>query len=109
MRHILVGEDGVVLRSDVVRQVVVQDETEKTVEEGEIDLLVDLGQDSLHHDVALALARLPDVGQVVDALAPLVDEKRGRLGVCGLDPCWEETALVRLKEQELVKILQCKN
>ena len=87
----------------------IEDQTKQTVQQRQIDLLVDLGQDSLHHDVALALARLPDVRQVVDALTPLVDEKRGRLRVCGLDPRWEETTLIGLEEQELIKILRCKS
>jgi len=33
-------------------------------------------------------------------LAPLVREKRGRLGIRGLDPVGEETALVGLKPRE---------
>ena len=65
---------------------------QETVEQREIDLLVDLREGRLHHDV---LARLPDVGQVVDTLTPFVDEKRGRLSVGRFDPGREETTLVR--------------
>ena len=71
----------VVLRRNIVRQVVVQNQTQQTVEQREVDLLVHLRENRLHEHVALALARLPDIGQVVDALAPLVHEQRGRLGV----------------------------
>ena len=39
----LVGQDSVVLRRDIVREVVVEDETQQTVEERKINLLVDLG------------------------------------------------------------------
>ena len=90
----------VVLRSDVVRQVVVEDETKKTIEQSQIDLLVHLREDGLHHYIALSLARLPNVGQVVDTLTPFVDEKRGRLSVGRFDPGREETTLVRPKERE---------
>ena len=100
----------------------VKDKSQETVEQREINLLVDFREDRLHHDVALALARLPDVRQVVDALAPLVHEKRRRLGISGLDPSREETTFVRsvievrkdtitnersclLEEQELVQVL----
>ena len=84
----------------------IKDKPQQTVEQREIDLLVDLRQHGFHHDVTLALARLPDVRQVVDPLTPLVDEERRRLSVCGLDPGREEASLVRLEEEELVEILQ---
>lgn len=61
VRHILVGEDGVVLRGDVVGQVVVEDESKQPVEERKIHLLVNLGEDGLHHDVRLSVGGLPDV------------------------------------------------
>ena len=83
----------------------VHDQTKQTVKKCQVNLLVDFREDGLHHDIALALARFPDVGQVVDALAPLVDEKRRRLRISWLDPGREETALVGLEEQELVKVL----
>ena len=77
----LVRQDRVVLCCDVVGQVVVQDKPEKTVEERQINLLVDFGQYSLYHDNAFAIARFPYVVQIVDALALFVDEKRRGLGV----------------------------
>ena len=76
---------------------------QETVEQREINLLVDLREDRLHHGGALALARLPHIGQVVDTLTPLTDEK---LRVSGLDPCGEQAALVRLEEQKLVDVLE---
>ena len=84
----------------------VKDKPQETVEQREINLLVDFREDRLHHDVALALARLPDIGQVVDTLTPLVDEKRRWLRVGGLDPRGEQTTLVGLEEQELVEVLE---
>jgi len=50
----------------------------------------------LYADDALAVARVPDVSQVVDAEAPLVDEQRRRLRVGRLDPVGQQVALVRL-------------
>ena len=84
----------------------IRDKPQQTVKQREIDLLVDLREDRLHQDVALALARLPDIGQVVDTLTPLVDEKRRWLRVGGLDPRGEQTTLVSLEEQELVEVLE---
>ena len=113
---------SVVLRGDIVRQVVVHDEANQTVEERQVNLLVHLRQDGFHHDVALSFTGLPNVGQVVDALAPLVDQERRRLGILQerkplsgsyrhsiayrrFDPGREEPTLVGLEEQELVEIL----
>lgn len=104
MRHILVRQDRVVLGRNVVGQVVVEDESKQSVEERDVNLLVDLRQDRFHHDVGLTVARLPDIGEVVDSLGHLVDEEGRGLGVGGLDPGGEETSLVGLEEQELVEI-----
>ena len=48
------------------------------------------------YDLALAVARLLDVLQVVDALTPLIGQQWGRLAVAWLDPRWEESPLVSL-------------
>ena len=65
--HVFVVNDDVVLGRHVVGDVVVYDESKETVEEGEVNLLVHLVEARLHHDVALALTRVPDVLEVVDA------------------------------------------
>jgi len=74
------------------------------VERCEIDLLVDLRQNRLHEHVTFAFARLPNICEVVDALTPLVYEKRRWLGVGRFDPGWEQTTLVCLEEQELIEV-----
>lgn len=104
VRHVLVGEDRVVLGGDVVGQVVVEDEPQEPIEQRQVHLFVDLGEDRLHHDVGLAVGRLPDVGQVVDALGHLVDEQGRGLGVGRLDPRGEEPALVGFEEEELIEV-----
>lgn len=83
----------------------IQNQAQQPIEQRKIDLLIDLGQDGLHHNIAFSLARLPDFIQVVDTLAPFVHEQWGWFGVGRLDPCWEQTTLVGLEEQELVEIL----
>lgn len=62
---------GIVLRCDVVRQIVVKNEAKKTVQQGQINLLVHLRKHSFHQDITFPFACFPDVSQVVDALAPL--------------------------------------
>ena len=84
----------------------VQNESQQTIEECKVDLLIHLGQNCLHHDNAFAFACPPDISQVVDTLTPLVDEKRRWLRVGGLDPRGEQTTLVSLEEQELVEVLE---
>lgn len=92
------------MTTTATHEVVVHDEAQEAVEQREVDLLVDLAELRLHEDVALALARLPHVVQVVDALAPLVHEQRRRLGVGRLDPRREQATLVGLEVQELVEV-----
>jgi len=61
----------VVLSGDVVGQVVIQNQAKQSIEKGQIDLFIDLRKNGLHKHVAFALASLPDIGQIIDALAPL--------------------------------------
>ena len=104
MGHVLVRDDHVVLRRDVIRDVVVDDEAEQAVEHGEVNLLKHLLEFGLEHDDALAVVGVPHVGEVVDTLAPLVHQQRRRLSVCGLDPVGEQMPLVGLVPDVLVKV-----
>lgn len=92
------------LSLQAAHQVVVHDQTKQAVKQSQVDLLEDLGELRLHHDVALALARLPHLVQVVDALAPLVGEQRRRFRVGRFDPRGEQTPLVGLEVEELVEV-----
>jgi len=100
MRHVLVRKGRVVLGRDVIRQVVVHDQSQQPIEQGQVDLLVDLGQDGLHHDDTFALTRLPDVAQVVDPLTPLVDQERRDFRITRLDPAGEQVSLIGLVPEE---------
>ena len=86
----------------------VQNETQETVEEREIDLLVDLRQNRLHHDIAFAFARLPDICEVIDTLTPLIHKEWRGFSVGRLDPGREEATLISLEEQELIEVLKGK-
>ncbi len=98
MCPVLVCEDSVVLRSDVIGQIVVQNETKQLVKQRQINLLVSLREDGFRHNIIFSFTCLPDVGQVVDALAPLVSQKGWWLHICGLDPCREKDSFVCFKE-----------
>lgn len=75
-----------------------------TVQQGQVHLLVNARQGRVHKDIALSLASLPDIGQVVDTLAPLVDKQGRGLRVRRLDPCREQVTLVSFVPQELVEV-----
>ena len=62
---------SVVLRSDIVSQIVVQNEAEETIQQRQIDLLVHFGKHCFHQNIALSFTRLPYISQVVYPLAPL--------------------------------------
>ena len=66
-----VGQDGIVLGSNVIRKIVVKNKAEKSIEQRQIDLFVYLREHSFHENVTFALACFPNVGQVVDTLTPL--------------------------------------
>mmetsp|Transcript_2955 Transcript_2955/g.8791 ORF Transcript_2955/g.8791 Transcript_2955/m.8791 type:complete len:467 (+) Transcript_2955:3703-5103(+) len=104
MGHILEGDDNVVLGRHVVSDVVIDDQPQQPVEKREVDLLVYLLEVRLHHDYALAVGRVPNILQIVDALAPLVDEQRRRLRVCRLHPVGEEVPLVGLVPEVLIQV-----
>ena len=63
----LVVDDDVVFGGHVISNVVVHNEPEQPVEEGQINLLVDLLIPRLQHHVTLSLTGVPHVVQVVDA------------------------------------------
>lgn len=63
----LVIDDDVVLGGHVIRNVVVDNEAKKTIEQRQVDLLVHLLKTRLHHNIALSLRRVPNVLQVIDA------------------------------------------
>ena len=73
MVHIFVGDDHVVLASHVVRDVVVHNESEESVKQGKVHLLIDFLVLGLEQDHAFAVAGVPYVLEVIDALAPFVD------------------------------------
>ena len=63
MIHVLIVDHHVVLSSHVISNVMIHDETEESVKQGQINLLIELLECALHHDVTLTIARLPDVLQ----------------------------------------------
>ncbi|CAN8015573.1 unnamed protein product, partial [Ixodes persulcatus] len=107
--HVLQGkiDDDVVLGSHVVGNVVVHNETQQSVQQRQIDLLIHLLKARLEHHVALPFRSVPHVLQVgrrPRTLAPLVHEQGWGLGVGRLDPRWEEAPLVRLVPQVLIQV-----
>ena len=92
--HVLVRDDHVVLGGDVVGDVVVHDKPHQAVEHGEVHLLKHALKLGLQHHHARPIRGVPNVRQVVYALAPLVHQQRRRLGVRGLDPVREQVPLV---------------
>jgi hypothetical protein len=65
------GPTGVVLGCHVVSEIVIQDKMKEAIQECEVNLLVDLGENGLHKHIAFALTGFPAVHQVVYALTPL--------------------------------------
>mmetsp|Transcript_70723 Transcript_70723/g.165865 ORF Transcript_70723/g.165865 Transcript_70723/m.165865 type:complete len:432 (+) Transcript_70723:3649-4944(+) len=102
--HVLVIDHNVVLRSHVVRNVVINDKAEQAIQQRQVDLLRNVFKLALQHHHALTIRGVPDVRQVVDTLAPLVDQQGGRLRVCRLHPVGEEMPMVTLIPKVLVQV-----
>ena len=69
---------------------------EQSVEQSQVNLLIELLKLALHHDIALSISSLPDILEIVNALTPFVGQQRRGLTVTGLDPRREESSLVSL-------------
>lgn len=100
--HIFEVDDDVILGGHVVRDVVIDDETQESIEEGQIDFLVDLFEARLEQDHGLTVGGIPDTLEIVDALAPLVHEEWWGFRVSRLDPVREESAFVRFIPEILI-------
>ena len=107
MTHVLEGDYHIILRSHVIGQVVINNQPEELVQEGEVNLIVELLKFGLHQHDTLIFGDIPYISEVIDALAPLIDEQWGRLRVTGLNPAGEEVPLVSLIPQVLVEIGIC--
>ena len=66
--HILVVEYDVVLGGHVVGQIVIENKTQQSIEQRQIDLFIHSAQFRLQQHIALAVAGIPHVCQIVDAL-----------------------------------------
>ena len=53
---------GVVLRGNIISQIMIEDQTEQTIKQCQIDLLVNLRQHGFHQDIALSVTGFPNVG-----------------------------------------------
>mmetsp|Transcript_14739 Transcript_14739/g.38930 ORF Transcript_14739/g.38930 Transcript_14739/m.38930 type:complete len:664 (+) Transcript_14739:435-2426(+) len=104
MVHVFVIDDDVVLRSHVVRDVVIHDQPQQAVQQRQVNLLRNVFELGLENDDALAIRGVPHIRQVIDALAPLVHQERSWLGVRRLDPVGEQMTVVALIPEVLVKV-----
>lgn len=63
----LIVDDHVVLGSHVVGYVVVYDESQQPIKQGQVDLFIHLLKARFQHDIAFTLTCLPHILQIIDA------------------------------------------
>lgn len=63
----LIVNDNIVLGCHVVSYVVVHNESQQPIKQGQVNLFIHLLKAGLQHDIALALTGLPHILQVIDA------------------------------------------
>ena len=76
MIHVLVVDDHVVLGGHVISDVVVDNKSKETVEQGKVNLLIHLVIAGFHHHVALTFTCVPYILKVVDAYRERGRERR---------------------------------
>ena len=74
------------LCSEVVGEVVVDDQTEEAIEKRQVNLLVHSRKGRLDADYTVSFRGVPDIGQIIHAQTPLVNQQRRWLSVRRLDP-----------------------
>ena len=74
------------LCSEVVGEVVVDDQTEEAIEKRQVNLFVHSCKGRLDADYAVSFRSVPDIGQIIHAQTPLVNQQRRWLSVRRLDP-----------------------
>lgn len=71
--HVFEADHHVVFGRHVVRDVVIYNQSQQTIQEQQIDLLIYLIQLGLEEHQRLSLTHIPDTMEVVDPLTELID------------------------------------
>jgi hypothetical protein len=64
----------------------IQDQSKQSIKERQINLLIHPREHSLHHHNSLSFGSIPNIGQIVDTLTPLVNQEWWGLGIGWLNP-----------------------
>lgn len=75
MVHVFKVNNDVVLRSHVICDVVIDNQTEESIQECQVDFLVDFFKAGFKQYNRLTVGSIPNTLQVIYALAPLVHEQ----------------------------------
>ena len=79
----------------------INDKSQESVQQSQINLLVKFLELSFQHDITLSLTGLPDVLQVVNTLTPLVHQEWWRL--CGGTVCYTNNTMTTRGQRVLYK------
>jgi hypothetical protein len=80
----------------------IQNQSKQSIKERQINLLIHPRKHSLHHDDRLSLGSIPNIGQIVDTLTPLVNQEWWGLGIGWLNPGGEQATLIPLIVKKLI-------
>ena len=89
MVHILEIYHNIVLSSHIIGDILVDNQPQKPIEQSQVDFFVHFFESGFQNDQGLSLGDVPDAVEVVDTLAPFVDEEWRGFGVCGFYPVGE--------------------
>jgi len=71
--HILEVDNNIVLSCHVISDIVIDDESQKSIQESQIDFLVDFLETGFQQNNTLAFRSIPDSLEVIDTLTPFVN------------------------------------
>eukprot|EP00398_MALV-I-01_sp_L67-1_P000203 gene202-gene343 len=104
MIHILVVDNNVVLGCHVICDVVIDDQTQQTIQQGKINLLTQLFKFRFKESNALAFTSVPYIRQVIDTDTILVHKQWRWFGIGRLDPVREETTVIGFVPEILIEV-----
>jgi len=71
--HILEVDNNIVLSCHVISDIVIDYESQKSIQESQIDFLVDFLETGFQQNNTLAFRSIPDSLEVIDTLTPFVN------------------------------------
>jgi hypothetical protein len=82
----------------------IQNQSKQSIKERQINLLIHPREHSLHHHNSLSFGSIPNIGQIVDTLTPLVNQEWWWFRIGWLNPWRQQPTLISFVVQKLIQV-----